>query len=89
MKPQPRGTGCVHCARPAQWGAALSWKQPARVWTLFNDIAALVLGILVYRGWSYSSFSILGFFFGINLVFKGAAQFVLGVAPRTSSAAAA
>jgi 2,4-dienoyl-CoA reductase-like NADH-dependent reductase (Old Yellow Enzyme family) len=20
MKPQSRGTGCVHCARPAQWG---------------------------------------------------------------------
>jgi hypothetical protein len=22
MKPQPRGTGCVHCARPDQWGAS-------------------------------------------------------------------
>jgi len=22
MKPQPRETGCVHCARPDQWGAS-------------------------------------------------------------------
>ncbi len=22
MKPQPRGTGCVNCARPDQWGAS-------------------------------------------------------------------
>ena len=28
-------------------------------------------------------------FFGINLVFKGAAQLALGIAPRTGSAAAA
>jgi uncharacterized membrane protein HdeD (DUF308 family) len=62
---------------------------PGWVWTLLNGIAALALGILVYRGWPYSSFSILGFFFGINLVFKGAAQFALGFAPRSASAAAA
>ena len=64
-------------------------STPGWVWTLFNGIAALALGILVYRGWPYSSFSILGFFFGINLVFKGAAQFALGFAPRTAAAAAA
>jgi uncharacterized membrane protein HdeD (DUF308 family) len=62
---------------------------PGWAWTLLNGIAALVLGILVYRGWPYSSFSILGFFFGINLVFKGAAQFALGIAPRIGTAAAA
>lgn len=64
-------------------------STPGWVWTLFNGIAALALGILVYQGWPYSSFSILGFFFGINLVFKGAAQFALGFAPRTAAAAAA
>lgn len=43
---------------------------PGWVWTLFNGIAALALGILVYLGWPSSSFSVLGFFFGINLFFK-------------------
>ena len=52
---------------------------------LLNGIAALALGILVWRGWPYSSFSVLGFFFGINLVFKGAAQFALGFAPRAAA----
>lgn len=61
---------------------------PGWFWTLLNGIAALTLGILVYLGWPYSSFSILGFFFGINLVFKGAAQFALGVTPRAKAAAA-
>ena len=39
MKPQPRGTGCVNCARPDQWGgvvrpagrAALSRKQQQKI----------------------------------------------------------
>lgn len=61
---------------------------PGWVWTLLNGVAALALGILVYRGWPYSSFSVLGYFFGINLVFKGAAQFALGIAPRSAVAAA-
>jgi uncharacterized membrane protein HdeD (DUF308 family) len=60
-------------------------STPGWVWTLFSGIAALALGILVYLGWPSSSFSILGLFFGINLVMKGAAQFALGLAPRSSS----
>jgi uncharacterized membrane protein HdeD (DUF308 family) len=61
---------------------------PGWVWTLINGIAALALGILVYRGWPNSSFHILGLFFGINLLFKGAAQLALGIAPRTAATAA-
>jgi uncharacterized membrane protein HdeD (DUF308 family) len=64
-------------------------STPGWVWTLLNGIAALVLGILVFLGWPSSSFSILGLFFGINLVFKGAAQLALGIAPRIGSATAA
>ena len=61
---------------------------PGWVWTLFNGIAALALGILVYRGWPSTSFSVLGYFFGINLVLKGAAQFALGFAARAGTLAA-
>lgn len=58
---------------------------PGWIWTMMSGIAALALGLLVYAGWPSSSFSILGYFFGINLVFKGAAQFALGLAPRQES----
>lgn len=66
--------------------AALRMRAtPGWTWTLLNGVAAMILAFLVYRGWPYSSFSILGFFFGINLVFKGAAQFALGLAPRKAA----
>ncbi|MEY3895280.1 MAG: hypothetical protein RLZZ214_799 [Verrucomicrobiota bacterium] len=65
------------------------WITPGWVWTLFNGITALALGILVYRGWPSSSFSVLGYFFGINLVLKGAAQFALGFAPRPAASVVA
>jgi uncharacterized membrane protein HdeD (DUF308 family) len=61
---------------------------PGWIWTLVSGVAALALGIAVYLGWPYSSFSILGYFFGVNLVFKGAAQFALGVGPRPVASAA-
>lgn len=57
---------------------------PGWVWTLFSGVAALVLGLLVYLGWPTSSFSVLGFFLGINLVLKGAAQIALGITHRSS-----
>jgi uncharacterized membrane protein HdeD (DUF308 family) len=66
-------------------GASLKMRgTPGWAWTLFNGIAALALGILVFLGWPSSSFSVLGLFFGINLVMKGAAQFALGFAPRSA-----
>jgi uncharacterized membrane protein HdeD (DUF308 family) len=69
-------------------GASLKMRAtPGWAWTMFNGIAAMALGILVFLGWPSSSFSVLGLFFGINLVMKGAAQFALGFAPRPASAA--
>lgn len=70
--------------------ASLKLKAtPGWIWTLVNGIAALALGILVYQGWPSTSFSVLGYFFGINLVLKGAAQFALGFAPRPAALATA
>jgi uncharacterized membrane protein HdeD (DUF308 family) len=71
-------------------GASLKMRTtPGWVWSLFNGVGALVLGILVSMGWPSSSFSILGLFFGINLVMKGAAQFALAFGPRPAAPAAA
>ncbi len=52
---------------------------PGWSWTLVNGCAAVVLGILIYLRWPSSSLTVLGVFFGINLLFKGAAQLALGL----------
>lgn len=62
---------------------------PGWVWTLINGFAALILGILIYLGWPSSSFTVLGVFFGINLLFKGAAQLALGLSSRNATPATA
>jgi len=49
----------------------------------------LSLGILIYLGWPASSFTVLGVFFGINLLFKGVAQLALGMSSRSAMPAAA
>jgi uncharacterized membrane protein HdeD (DUF308 family) len=63
--------------------------NPGWIFTLINGVAALALGILVYSGWPSSSFTVLGLFFGINLLFKGAAQLALGLAPSGAPTKAA
>jgi len=50
-------------------------------WTfmLLSGIATLVLGLMVYAHWPSGSAWILGFFFGINLLFHGFSQLMLGL----------
>lgn len=61
---------------------------PCWTWKLVQGAAALVLGILVFLRWPSSSFSVLGLFFGINLVLNGASQIALGFASRKEPATA-
>jgi len=50
-------------------------------WTfmLLSGIATLVFGLMVYAHWPSGSAWILGFFFGINLLFHGFSQLMLGL----------
>jgi len=50
-------------------------------WTfmLLSGIATLALGLMVYAHWPSGSAWILGFFFGINLLFHGFSQLMLGL----------
>lgn len=63
-------------------------STPCWKWKLVNGIAALTLGILVFLRWPSSSFTVLGIFFGINLVLNGASQLALGLASRNQATAA-
>jgi uncharacterized membrane protein HdeD (DUF308 family) len=69
--------------------AALKLRStPCWTWRLLQGTGALVLGIMVFLRWPSSSFSILGLFFGINLVLNGASQIALGLASRREPATA-
>lgn len=60
--------------------------SPGWNWKMMSGVAALALGVLVYLRWPSSSFSVLGVFFGINLLLNGAAQLALGLTPRREQA---
>ena len=67
--------------------AALTMRAtPGWVWMLVSGIASLVLGIMVYNHWPSDSAAILGFFFGINLLFNGSSLLALGLAARQPAA---
>ena len=53
---------------------------------LLNGIVTVVLGLMVYAHWPFGSAWILGFFFGINLLFHGFSQLMLGL-PASKTAA--
>ncbi len=61
------------------FGAFKIRKHKGWTFMLLSGIATLVLGLMVYAHWPSGSAWILGFFFGINLLFHGFAQLMLGL----------
>jgi uncharacterized membrane protein HdeD (DUF308 family) len=67
------------------FGAFKLREQGGWIFMLFSGIASLVLGLMVWLHWPSGSAGILGFFFGISLLFHGVSQLMLGLsAPRTA-----
>lgn len=60
---------------------------PGWAWMLFSGIGSLLLGVLVYYRWPSNSITILGLFFGINLIMNGSSLLALGLAARKPAAA--
>jgi uncharacterized membrane protein HdeD (DUF308 family) len=56
------------------------------VFMLVNGIATLALGLMVYAHWPSGSAWILGFFFGISLLFHGFSQLMLGLSASKNPA---
>ena len=61
------------------FGALKMREHRGRVFMLINGIITIVLGLMVYAHWPSCSAWILGFFFGINLLFHGFSQLMLGL----------
>jgi uncharacterized membrane protein HdeD (DUF308 family) len=62
--------------------AALSMRFPHWGWMLISGIAALILGVLIWRQWPASGFWIIGLFIGIELIFTGWSWVMLSLAAR-------
>ena len=68
--------------------AALTMRAtPGWVWMLISGLASLILGVMVYNHWPSDSAAVLGFFFGISLLFNGSSLLALGLAAGKPSAA--
>ncbi len=58
-------------------------------WVLFDGIVTLILGILIWSQWPSSSVWVIGTLVGISLIFSGISRFMLSLAVRDISPAAA
>src|SRR5271166_2283322 len=61
------------------YGAFKIREHRGWVFMLLNGIVTMVIGLMVYAHWPSGSAWILGFFFGINLLFHGFSQLMLGL----------
>jgi uncharacterized membrane protein HdeD (DUF308 family) len=68
------------------FGALKMREHRGRVFMLINGIITIALGLMVYAHWPSGSAWILGLFFGINLIFNGFSQLMLGLSAPTTVA---
>ncbi|MCX6972079.1 MAG: HdeD family acid-resistance protein [Verrucomicrobia bacterium] len=62
-------------------------NTPGWVWMLISGLASLILGVMVYNRWPSDSAAVLGFFFGISLLFNGSSLLALGLSAGKPAAA--
>jgi uncharacterized membrane protein HdeD (DUF308 family) len=68
------------------FGALKMREQSGRIFMLINGVVTIVLGLMVYAHWPWGSAWVLGLFFGINLLFNGFSQLMLGLSASTTVA---
>jgi len=68
------------------FGALRMREHRGRTFMLLNGLVTIVLGLMVYAHWPSGTASILGIFFGINLLFHGFSQLMLALSASTSVA---
>ncbi|MBV9274064.1 MAG: DUF308 domain-containing protein [Verrucomicrobia bacterium] len=68
----------------AIFGALKIRQQMGWIPLLLNGIVTLALGLMVYAHWPTGSVWILGFFFGISLLFHGFALLMLGLSASST-----
>ncbi|HLW64356.1 MAG TPA: HdeD family acid-resistance protein [Gemmataceae bacterium] len=56
------------------------------VWTLFNGVISLILGVMIWREWPESALWVIGLFVGIDMVFAGMAWVMTALTARSATA---
>jgi|SRR5215472_8354016 len=51
-------------------------------WTLFDAIITLILAIMIWRSWPYSSVWVIGTLVGISMIFSGFSRLMLSMSAR-------
>jgi uncharacterized membrane protein HdeD (DUF308 family) len=62
--------------------ASLSLRVPHWGWAMANGIVTLIFGIVVWAQWPVSGLWVIGLFIGIDLIFLGWTEVMLGLAAR-------
>jgi uncharacterized membrane protein HdeD (DUF308 family) len=61
-------------------GAALTEGQAGKGWLIFDGIATLILGVMIFTGFPLSGLFAIGVLLGVKLLFAGTTMLTLGVA---------
>ncbi len=67
--------------------AALSIQFPGWGWALLSGMVAILLGVMIYKGWPDTGEVIIGLFIGIEMIFNGWYWVMLGSELKERSAA--
>ena len=67
--------------------AALSVQFPGWGWALLSGVVAILLGIMIYKGWPMTGKVIIGLFIGIEMIFNGWYWVMLGAELKERSTA--
>jgi uncharacterized membrane protein HdeD (DUF308 family) len=56
------------------------------VWSLFNGVISLILGVMIWREWPESAFWVIGLFVGIDMLFAGMSWVMTALTVRNATA---
>jgi uncharacterized membrane protein HdeD (DUF308 family) len=65
---------------------AVSSRHPGWGWGLFNGAISVVLGLLIWNRWPYSSLWVIGMFVAIDMIFQGWNYVMLALVARRGAA---
>ena len=60
--------------------ASMALRSPNWLWTLLSGVVSVLLGASIWRQWPIDSFWVIGLFIGLELLFRGWALVMLGLA---------
>ena len=68
---------------------AVSSRHPGWGWGFFNGVVSVILGVLIWNGWPFSSFWVIGLFVAIDMIFQGWNYVMLALLARKGAEFAA